>query len=708
MMKIVVKGKDIKKIETGHPDPLGATWDGAGVNFAIFSEHATRVELCLFDSPQLREESCRIALPGRSDKIWHGYFPGLRPGQLYGFRIHGPYDPKAGQRFNPHKVVLDPYAKGIGRNLLWNDALFGYRIGDPKGDLSFDDRDSAPYAPLATVVEGAFEWGDDRNPRIPWNKTILYELHVKGFTQLHSKVPPKLRGTYAGLATEAVIRHLKELGVTSVELLPIHHHLDEERLVAQKKVNYWGYNTLAFFAPDTRYAAAETPEGAVREFKEMVLALHATGIEVILDVVYNHSAEGNHLGPTLSFRGIDNLSYYRLKKGEPREYEDFTGCGNTLHIQHPQVIQIIMDSLRYWIHEMHVDGFRFDLAATLAREEGGADKLSTFLEAVRKDPVLSQVKLIAEPWDLGRDGYQIGKFPQGWVEWNDKYRNTIRRFWRGDRGTVPEVATCLGGSQDLYEENDRGPCASVNFITCHDGFTLQDLVSFNEKQNVLNGENNRDGEDRNFSWNCGKEGAASDKKINLLRERQKRNLVATLFLSLGVPMICGGDELSRTQRGNNNAYCQDNETSWLHWNLTGGQKAFLEFFRWIIQFRKSHSVFRRETFFKGTPAGDSGLKDVIWLDSSGREMTEEDWKNPEVPFLGALFAGENSGEAFLLLQNASPHPIPFTIPTKKVNRNWEVLLDTSGAHKKNEVFHRGSYILNAYTFVLFGIRKKSE
>ena len=705
-MKTVVKGKNVN-VEPGHPNPLGATWDGSGVNFAIFSEYATEVELCLFESPEDRAESFRIVLPGRSDKIWHGYFPDLRPGQLYGFRIHGPYDPQAGQRFNPYKIVLDPYAKGIGRNLSWNNALFGYPIGDPKGDLSFDERDSAPYAPLATVVDGAFEWGDDRNPYTPWNETILYELHVKGFTQLHPKVPPKLRGTYAGLATGPALRHLKELGITAVELMPIHHHLDEERLVAQKKVNYWGYNTLTFFAPDTRYAASKAPEGAVHEFKEMVLALHATGIEVILDVVYNHSAEGNHLGPTLSFRGIDNLSYYRLKKDDLRLYEDLTGCGNTLNMRHPHVIQLVMGSLRYWVHEMHVDGFRFDLAAVLAREEDGRNTLSAFLDSVRKDPVLSQVKLIAEPWDLGEGGYRLGKFPQGWAEWNDQYRNTIRRFWRGDRGAVPQVATRLGGSQDLYGENDRGPCASVNFITCHDGFTLQDLVSFNERQNALNGENNTDGESRNFSWNCGEEGISSNKKINLLRERQKRNFVATLLLSLGVPMIRAGDELSKTQEGNNNAYCQDNETSWLSWNLTREQKMFLEFFRWVIQFRKGHPVFYRETFFKGAPVEEVGLKDVTWLDSSGREMTEEDWKNPESLFLGALFTGENPEEAFLFLQNASPDPIPFTVPTEKLNGNLEVLLDTSEARKRNEVFRRGPYPLNAHALVLFGVRKKS-
>jgi glycogen operon protein len=539
----------------GAPYPLGATWDGIGVNFAIFSEHATAVELCLFSGPDATAESGRMALPEQTDMVWHGYLPDVRPGQLYGYRVHGPYAPRAGHRFNPAKVLIGPYAKAVGRSVRRHDSLFGYRTGDPEQDLSIDTRDNAAYAPLAAVVDEAFTWGTDRPPRTPWHETLIYELHVRGFTALNRHVAEGLRGTYLGVASEPALEHLLKLGVTAVELMPVHHHSDEWHLVQRGLTNYWGYNTLSYFAPDTRYAASPTPLESVREFKMMVRALHAAGLEVILDVVYNHTAEGNHLGPTLSLRGIDNTSYYRLRPDDARFYEDFTGCGNTLNMRSPRVLQLIMDSLRYWVLEMHVDGFRFDLASALARELHEVDKLGAFFDIIHQDPVISQVKLIAEPWDLGEGGYQVGNFPVGWTEWNANYRDAVRRFWRGDGGVVSELATRLAGSSDLYGQSGRRPYASINFITAHDGFTLGDLVSYNEKHNEANGEDNRDGENNNLSWNCGVEGPTDNAAVRKLRWRQMRNLMTTLFTSLGVPMISGGDEMARTQRGNNNAYC---------------------------------------------------------------------------------------------------------------------------------------------------------
>src|SRR5581483_5418632 len=523
------------RVWPGRPYPLGATWDGVGVNFALFSEHATKVELCLFDSPEATAEAQRIALPEHTDQVWHAYLPDVEPGQLYGYRVHGPYEPTKGHRFNPHKLILDPYAKAIGRDLRWDDTLFGYTIGDPKADLSYDTRDSAPFAPLAAVVDTAFTWGDDRPPRTPWHKTLIYELHVKGFTMRHPEVPEKLRGSYAGLASEAAIQHLLSLGVTAVELMPVHHHVDDRHLVERDLCNYWGYNTLAFFAPELRYASKHSPRKSVQEFKMMVRALHAAGIEVILDVVYNHTGEGNQMGPTVSTRGVDNASYYRLSPKDPRYYMDFTGCGNTLNMQNPRVLQFIMDSLRYWVTDMRVDGFRFDLASTLARELFAVDKLGAFFDIIQQDPILSQVKLIAEPWDVGEGGYQVGNFPVLWTEWNGKYRDCVRRFWKGDGGTASEMATRLAGSSDLYAWSGRTPHASINFITCHDGFSLQDLVSYNDKHNEANGEGNRDGANDNNSWNCGVEGPTNDPAIKALRERQKRNLIVTLFLSQGVP-----------------------------------------------------------------------------------------------------------------------------------------------------------------------------
>jgi glycogen operon protein len=545
------------RVWPGRPYPLGATWDGAGVNFAIFSENATKVELCLFDSAEATSESHRIVLPEQTDMVWHGHLPDVEPGQLYGYRVHGPYEPANGHRFNPNKVVLDPYAKAMGRDVRWNDALFGYEVG--KNDLTFDKRDSAPFAALGAVVDAAFTWGDDRPPRTPWHKTLIYEAHIKGLTMRHPDIPENRRGTYMAIAAEPIVQHLKSLGVTAIELLPVHQHLDDRTLLERGLTNFWGYNTLNYFAPHMEYVARESPRGSVVEFKQMVRTLHAAGIEVILDVVYNHTCEGNEMGPTLSWRGIDNDAYYRLSPENKRYYTDFTGTGNTLNMMHPRVLQLIMDSLRYWVLEMHVDGFRFDLASTLARELHEVNRLGAFFDIIHQDPIISQVKLIAEPWDVGPGGYQVGNFPVLWTEWNGKYRDTVRRFWKGEGGTAGELATRLTGSSDLYEGDGRRPYASINFVTAHDGFTLQDLVSYNEKHNEANGEGNRDGADDNGSWNCGIEGPTDSPEIIALRERQKRNFFATLMFSEGVPMIYGGDELSRSKGGNNNTYCQDNE-----------------------------------------------------------------------------------------------------------------------------------------------------
>src|SRR5215470_5760897 len=613
------------RVWPGQPYPLGATWTGLGVNFAIFSAHATNVELCLFDSPDAATPSAVVTLPEHTDMVWHGYLPDVRPGQLYAYRVHGPYDPSAGHRFNPNKIVLDPYAKSIARSVRWDDSLFGYTIGDPHEDLSFDSRDNSAFASLAAVIDPAFTWGDDRPPRTPWHKTVIYEMHVKGFSRLHPNVPPALRGTYEALTTEPAIEHLQQLGVTAVELMPVHHHPYDRHLVERGLSNYWGYNTLSFFAPDLRYSSSGLPNESVREFKRMVKALHSAGLEVILDVVYNHTAEGNHLGPTLSLRGVDNLSYYRLVPEDRRYYLDFTGCGNTLNMRSPQVLQLIMDSLRYWVLDMHVDGFRFDLASTLARELYDVDRLGAFFDIVHQDPVLSQVKLIAEPWDLGAGGYQVGNFPVLWTEWNGKYRDSVRRFWRGDGGTVSELATRLAGSNDLYAHSGRQPYASINFITVHDGFTLHDLVSYNEKHNEANGEENRDGENNNLSWNCGAEGTTDDSEVRALRERQKRNLLATMLLSQGVPMISHGDELGRTQRGNNNAYCQDNELSWIDWDLDTTDHTLLDFVSKLIHFRRAQPALRRRKYFHGRSIRGGAVKDVAWLSPDGGEMDDAAW-----------------------------------------------------------------------------------
>ncbi|MCX7701705.1 MAG: glycogen debranching protein GlgX, partial [Gemmataceae bacterium] len=631
------------------------------------------------------KESCRIPLTEQTDLVWHCYLPDVVPGQLYGYRVYGPYDPAKGHRFNPNKVLLDPYARLIGRELRWDDSLFGYEVG--KDDLSFDSRDNAAFAPLAAVVDDAFTWGDDRPPQTPWHKTLIYELHVKGFTKKMPGVPEKLRGTYAGLASDAAIRHLKELGVTAVELLPVHHRLNDRHLVERGLSNYWGYNTLSYFAVDTRFANGDSRQ-AVQQFKMMVRALHAAGIEVILDVVYNHTAEGNHLGPTLSWRGIDNASYYHLVADKPRYYMDFTGCGNTLNMRHPRVLQLIMDSLRYFVLEMHVDGFRFDLASTLARELFEVDKLGAFFDIIRQDPVLNRVKLIAEPWDVGPGGYQVGGFPPGWTEWNGKYRDSIRKFWKGDGGLASEFATRLAGSSDLYQHNGRLPHASINFITCHDGFTLQDLVSYNQKHNEANGEDNRDGANDNNSWNCGVEGPTDDPQIIALREQQKRNFMATLMFSQGVPMLLAGDELSHTQKGNNNTYCQDNDLTWLDWNLDERRQAFLNFVKRVTHIWRTNPVFQRRKFFLGRSIRGEGIKDISWFSPNGQEMTDEAWNAGFIKCLGMRLAGDLigdvdergqkvTGDTMLVLYNAHYEPIPFTLPAVGPGQRWEVLLDTT-------------------------------
>ncbi len=622
----------------GSPYPLGATWDGMGVNFSLYSPHADLVELVLFDGPEPDASSTTVALVEKTGPHWHGYLRDLRPGQLYGYRVHGPYDPENGHRYNPNKVLLDPYAKAIGRETRWDDALFGYTVGHPDEDLSFDERDSAPFAPLAAVIESRFEWGDDRSPGIPWESTVIYETHVKGITQQHPDVPEHLRGTYLGLAAEPVIEHLKSLGVTTVQLLPVHAKRQDRRLVDMNLSNYWGYNTLAFLAPEPSYSTRDSTD-TVRDFKIMVRALHAAGLEVLLDVVYNHTAEGNHLGPTLSLRGLDNRAYYKSHPETARFLMDYTGTGNTLDAGNPYVLQLIMDSLRYWVLEMHVDGFRFDLASALARELYEVDMLGPFLQVVQQDPVLSQVKLIAEPWDVGPGGYQVGSFPWQWAEWNGRYRDTARQFWRGDNGIKGDFATRVAGSSDLYERSGRRPFASINFITAHDGFTLEDLVSYERKHNEANGEDNRDGHEPNYSQNCGVEGPSDDPNVLACRERLKRALMGTLLLSQGAPMILGGDELSRTQRGNNNAYNQDNEITWFDWDLDEREEEFLAFVREAVAFRQRHPNVRRRQFLTGEADAD-GVKDAMWWHPSGREMTMEDWDGLGVEAFCLLLRGD--------------------------------------------------------------------
>jgi len=667
----------------GQPRPLGASWDGDGSNFAVFAEGADAVDLALFDESG-RER--RIRLPEVTAHVWHGYVPEARPGQRYGFRAHGPYDPDRGYRYNPAKLLLDPYARAIEGQVDWDPSMFGYPLGGD--DLVADDRDSAPHMPKSVVVHDAgFPWGDDRHPAVPWADTVIYEAHVRGFTMRHPDVPAHQRGTYAAMGSPPVVEHLQRLGITTLELLPVHHFVSEHHLVARGLTNYWGYNSIGFFAPEASYSSTGTNGQQVGEFKAMVRNLHAAGIEVVLDVVYNHTAEGNHLGPTLSFRGLDNRSYYRMVDERQRFYMDYTGTGNTLNARHPQVLALIMDSLRYWVEEMHVDGFRFDLASALARSLHEVDRLAAFFDLIHQDPVVSKAKLIAEPWDAGEGGYQVGNFPVLWTEWNGRYRDTMRDFWRGARTGVADVAYRLTGSSDLYQSDGRRPYASINFVTAHDGFTLHDLVSYNDKHNEANGEGNRDGSSDNRSWNCGVEGPTEDSEVSFLRERQRRNFLTSLLLSQGVPMLLAGDELGRTQLGNNNAYCQDNEISWVDWELDQERAALLDFISAIVALRREHPVFRRRTFFQGQAVHGS-VKDIGWFTPDGTEMDEAEWQAPDVSTLGVFLNGEEIpdqdprggrivDDSFMLLLNGGGEPALFKLPGEPWAKEYELLADTA-------------------------------
>jgi glycogen operon protein len=675
---------------------LGATWDGRGVNFALFSENAERVELCLFDESGERETD-RIPLPEYTDLIWHGYLPDVRPGQLYGYRVYGPYEPQHGHRFNHHKLLLDPYALSLKGRLTRGPALYGYRVGDRQADLSFDTRDNAREMLKCAVVDTAFTWGHDRPPAKPWHESVFYEMHVRGFTMRHPDVPEDLRGTFGGLTVPEVVQYLVDLGITAVELLPVQGLIDEQHLVDRGLRNYWGYNSIAFFAPEPRYLS----NGGLGEFKTMVQVLHDAGIEVILDVVFNHTAEGNRLGPTLSFRGIDNKSYYRLVAGDERYYHDYTGCGNSLNLHHPRVMQLVMDSLRYWVTEMHVDGFRFDLATTLARERhGGFDQHSGFLDAVGQDPVLSRVKLVAEPWDIGDDGYRLGQFPPGWAEWNDRYRDVVRRFWRGDRGLLGELGSRLTGSSDIFDSKGRHPWASINFVTAHDGFTLRDLVTYEHKHNEANHEGNDDGHEHNYSWNFGVEGPTDDPEIRRARLQQMRNFMMTLLLSQGIPMLTAGDEWGRTQGGNNNAYCQDNEISWLDWEgIDHEGRNFLAFVRRLIRLRHDHIVFHRHRFFQGARVRPTSIKDITWLTGEGSEMTPKDWERDSGHSIAFLLSGEageyhlttfgqpEPDDTFFAVFNAAPKEVSYVLPVTENSYSWQLLIDTSLRDEDAEYHH---------------------
>jgi glycogen operon protein len=666
----------------GSPFPLGATWDGEGVNFALFSENATAVDLCLFDSKTNKET--RVRVKEVDNHIWHAYVPKLKPGQLYGYRVYGPYEPQNGHRFNPNKLLIDPYAKALSGRVEWDNAIFGYEIGHPEEDLSFSEVDSAPFLPKSVVVDSSFDWEEDKAPKIPYHKSIIYEAHVKGLTQMHPDIPENIRGTYSAIAHPVIIQYLKDLGITAIELMPVHHFVNDGFLRDKGLVNYWGYNTIGFFAPDIKYSGNGNLGGQVAEFKTMVKELHKAGIEVILDVVYNHTAEGNHLGPTLSFRGIDNACYYRLAQ-DKRFCFDYTGTGNTLNAMLPSVLRLIMDSLRYWILEMHVDGFRFDLASTLARELHEVDRLGSFFDIIHQDPVISQVKLIAEPWDIGEGGYQVGNFPPGWAEWNGKYRDCMRDYWRGADSMLSEFALRFTGSPDLYKEGYRKPTASINFITAHDGFTLHDLVSYNEKHNEANGENNNDGDSHNRSWNCGAEGATEDANVITLRNKQKRNFLTTLFLSQGVPMLVAGDELGKTQNGNNNAYCQDNEISWINWQNT--DKELLDFTKKLTQFQHAHPVFCRRRWFKGKPIHGSGVEDIAWFLPNGDIMNDENWSHDFAKSLGVFLNGKAipsdgpKGERiidnnFYIVFNAYDGELPYALPPEEFGSTWSKVIDT--------------------------------
>lgn len=698
----------------GIPFPQGATWDGEGVNFSIFAEAAEAVDLCLFSSAKATHERERIRMKCRTTGVWHCHLPDLRPGQLYGYRVHGPYEPAKGLRFNPHKLLLDPYAKGLGRALSWDDRLFGYTIGNSAGDMSFDKRDSAPCAPLGCVVDQSFDWEGDTLLYRPWHETIIYETHVRGFTMNHPDIPDHQRGTYAGLASDAAIRHLLKLGVTAVEIMPIHHFLHDRTLVERGLANYWGYNTLGFFMPEPAYATQGAPEAVLQEVKTMVKRLHAAGIEVILDVVYNHTAEGNHLGPTLSFRGIDNAAYYRLVGGDERYYMDYTGCGNTLNMVHPQSLRMLMDSLRYWVTEVHVDGFRFDLASALARELHEVNQLGPFLDTIYQDPVLAGVKLIAEPWDLGDGGYQVGNFPVNWTEWNGMYRDSVRRFWKGDDAISSEAAVRVVGSPDLYASNRRRPSASINFVTAHDGFTLADLVSFDQKHNHANGEDNRDGANDNHSWNCGAEGETEDPLIKELRLRQQRNFLATLMLSQGIPMVSGGDELGRSQQGNNNGYCHDSPLTWYDWNLDEAREALLEFTGRMVALRRKHPNFRRHSYEESDPLAGSAGNSLQWLRPDGERMNEQDWHEFWIKSLALFLDGnapeirDNNGyrqpdDHFLMLFNAHGEEVSFNVPLD-LPATWTLVVDTSqekgGAAVEAEPEVEFPYTLASHAFAL--------
>jgi isoamylase len=669
---------------SGKPFPLGATWDGGGVNFSVYSENAKSVELCLFNTSSDQKEYNRIKMPERTGNIWHVYVPGVEPGQLYGFRVKGKYEPQNGHRFNHNKLLLDPNSKAITGEIKWDPAVFGFNHGSQEEDLSFNESDSAPYMPKCVVINPHFEWENDRSPNIPFHESIIYEAHVRGFTITNPDIPEELRGTYAALAHPVTIDYLKKLGITAIELMPVHHFTTDGYLIEKGLTNYWGYNTIGFFAPEVNYSSKKDPGRQVIEFKNMVKQLHKAGIEVILDVVYNHTAEGSQKGPTLSFRGIDNSTYYRLAE-DRRFYVDYTGTGNTLNAMLPNVLRLIMDSLRYWILEMHVDGFRFDLAATLARELHEVDRLGSFFDIIYQDPVISQVKLIAEPWDLGEGGYQVGNFPQGWSEWNGKYRDCIRDFWRGADSMIGEFAQRFTGSSDLYKGDYRTPSASINFVTCHDGFTLNDLVSYNDKHNEANGEENKDGENHNRSWNCSIEGPTDQPLVIKLRQKQRRNFLTTLFLSQGVPMLTAGDELGRTQNGNNNAYCQDNEISWINW--AAADKELLEFTRKLIHLRKNHPVFCRRRWFQGQPIRGIGVEDIAWFLPDGIEMSEEHWKNDFAKSLAVYLNGlgihtrNAMGErivdnSFYIIFNAHHGSINYTLPDKKYGEEWFRILDT--------------------------------
>ena len=688
----------VSEIWPGKAYPLGATYDGSGTNFAVFSEAAERVDLCLFDADGAET---RVVLPEVDGFVWHGFIPNVEPGQRYGYRVHGPYDPRAGQRCNPKKLLMDPYAKAIDGTFEWNQSLFGYTFGDPD---SRNDDDSAASMPKSVVINPFFDWGVDRPPGHEYADTVIYEAHVKGLTQTHPEIPEQIRGTYSAVAHPVIIEHLKTLGVNAIELMPVHHFANDSTLMDKGLSNYWGYNTIAFFAPDPKYSSSATPGGQVQEFKAMVRALHEADIEVILDVVYNHTAEGNHLGPTASFRGIDNAAYYRLVDDDKRYYTDYTGTGNSLNVRHPHSLQLIMDSLRYWVTEMHVDGFRFDLAATLAREFYDVDRLAAFFELVQQDPTVSQVKLIAEPWDVGPGGYQVGNFPPQWTEWNGKFRDTVRDYWRGEAATLDEFAYRLTGSADLYEHTGRRPVASINFVTAHDGFTLADLVSYNEKHNDANGEDNQDGESHNRSWNCGAEGPTDDPAVNALRAQQQRNFLTTLLLSQGVPMISHGDELGRTQHGNNNVYCQDNELSWIDW--VHADADLIEFTRSVSALRAAHPVFRRRRFFSGLPVrrrGAEGLPDISWFAPDGSEMTEEDWETAFAKSVAAYLNGQGipdldvrgnrvTDDSFVLCFNAHHEPIEFTLPPAEFGAAWLPVIYTGAAVEPQDTIAAGATV----------------